>query len=527
MAVADSFTRDLAWAWLGDMELDDVLLGLSAAGIFGRPPAAIGFLANAAHCVDRAKDGPGLRASQMYHEKRAFMDAFFGGVFFAILDRLASAEGREWVSELDAAQLAGLGPACGMEDDVDGFLETLALVQAPVLHLLVSGPFLGRGKEIFDGLAKQLRAVGSGRPEQRLVIWMYAGRFNLTHSSDLDVSSLRDLVEKLSPRVQVVETTLKAKNWLCDPPRPFWGTSCPTAWTMDEARANMVGFDMSTDIQSINMFLENYSSAQEGSDRGRALRWLFENIAAQEQAENPGTSSLAKELLNDLEIRSLVTNLTKMVPPKSSSMAKVREALTVSQAELEESYARANALLEKDGRPAYLGMEPEQKQRLLEAAQGYAQLYSGSGHFLEAGCSEFFPPAKPFSGPRLDKRSILRCMARGELQGGATADLLVSLALVLHLDSLDSAASAAASTLGWGRLPPATRELFRLEPSTGSREIFSAGLTPDITMNKATKASLAPLVDAVVDAALRGSRLLRAGRQAGLLWGRRPHTCSI
>merc|ERR1719215_1581525 len=44
------------WAWLGDMEIDDMVLGLGAAGVFhGSPPLAIGFLVNAAHCAEKAK----------------------------------------------------------------------------------------------------------------------------------------------------------------------------------------------------------------------------------------------------------------------------------------------------------------------------------------------------------------------------------------------------------------------------------------------------------------------------------------
>eukprot|EP00971_Amphidinium_carterae_P051942 1022439-Amphidinium_carterae.1 len=56
------------WAWLGDMELDDTLLGLGAAGVFGKPPLAIGFVVNAVHCAEKGA-GPGsMKVSDMYED---------------------------------------------------------------------------------------------------------------------------------------------------------------------------------------------------------------------------------------------------------------------------------------------------------------------------------------------------------------------------------------------------------------------------------------------------------------------------
>merc|ERR1719231_1761606 len=74
---------------------------------------------------------------------------------------------------------------------------------------------------------------------------------------------------------------------------------------------------------------------------------------------------------------------------------------------------------------------------LIEAAKDYVNTWKGEGDFLESGCVEFFPPGKPTNGPRLDKRSILRAIANGTVQGGPTADTLIIAALVLALPSFD------------------------------------------------------------------------------------------
>ncbi|CAK0790403.1 unnamed protein product [Prorocentrum cordatum] len=595
----------VAWAWLGDMEMDDALLGIGAAGVFQPgPPLAIGFLVNAAHCADQ---GSPMGASAMYREKRAFLDALFCGSFHAVLDGYASAgPARGWVGGLAAEQLsAPLGAACGLQDGLQGFLGSLAAASPQQLHLLISGPLLGRGREIFQGLAESLLAeegVAQGRP--RVILWMYAGSFNLAHSSEEDRLALRRFAEEHASTVTVVETTLKSGAWLCHPSAPFWGDSCPTAWSVEAAQANPIGFDISTDIQSVNIFLEGYSSQQPGTSSGRGLRWLFGRLA-QDAADEGAAPENLRRLQQELEARSLVTNLMKMVNPDSSSfrggensmdiytfevprgflgsalgppwrrlrrpswcaprspgrgpitdsqeiradlrtfmfmqlllllyMGKVREAIAVSQGELEKSFGRAKELAEG---LTCTAPSAEALEAATVAAQAYAELYRGAlGDFVEAGCAEFFPPEKPYSGPRLDKRCILRCMARGQLQGGPTADLLVLLALLLHAGSVGGSGAGAdqgkdeACTMwsvlgaclpssrtqqgGARPLPAATADLFVLRPGSASSSAWTAVLRPGTAMDGALKRNLAPLVDRAIDAMVLGAALLRAGGASG------------
>lgn len=525
----------VAWAWLGDMEMDDALLGIGAAGVFQPgPPLAIGFLVNAAHCADQ---GSPMGASAMYREKRAFLDALFCGSFHAVLDGYASAgPARGWVGGLAAEQLsAPLGAACGLQDGLQGFLGSLAAASPQQLHLLISGPLLGRGREIFQGLAESLLAeegVAQGRP--RVILWMYAGSFNLAHSSEEDRLALRRFAEEHASTVTVVETTLKSGAWLCHPSAPFWGDSCPTAWSVEAAQANPIGFDISTDIQSVNIFLEGYSSQQPGTSSGRGLRWLFGRLA-QDAADEGAAPENLRRLQQELEARSLVTNLMKMVNPDSSSLGKVREAIAVSQGELEKSFGRAKELAEG---LTCTAPSAEALEAATVAAQAYAELYRGAlGDFVEAGCAEFFPPEKPYSGPRLDKRCILRCMARGQLQGGPTADLLVLLALLLHAGSVGGSGAGAdqgkdeACTMwsvlgaclpssrtqqgGARPLPAATADLFVLRPGSASSSAWTAVLRPGTAMDGALKRNLAPLVDRAIDAMVLGAALLRAGGASG------------
>lgn len=542
------------WAWLCDMELDDTVLGLGAAGIFPTAPLALGFLVNAAHCASKGTDGAAMHASDMYREKRDFLDVFFAGGFLAILDRYGSAgKARGWAGELGDDELAsGLGKACGLEDELVEWCDRVTKEKPSVLHLLLSGPLLGRGREICAALGDRVL----DQPEAKVVIWTYAGSFNLLHSSPDDKDSLKQLVDAFSPRVKVVETTLKAGSWLCSPPKPFWGDACPTAWTLEEAKSNPIGFNMSTDIQSLNMFLEEYCT-QSPTQEKRGLRWIFGRIAEerQESTEAPaGQAHLSvTQLLDQLEDRSLATNLTKMVPPSSSSMSKVREALSESaRRHLDGAFQKAKGLLESGTSLS--------RTELVKAAAEYAELYRGEhGDFEDAGCSHCFPPGQPFGGPRLDKRCILRCMAHGKLQGGATADLLVVLALLVHLAELDPSAAVVAPSppevseasgsrslattccsplqLLWHcgnaggkgspfcqRLPPSTRALFQLEPScegNSKDSVLAAQLAPGTEMSDATRAALAPLVDAAAAAIVFGAARIRGAALSGAVppWG--------
>jgi len=555
---------DSQWAWLGDMELDDTLLGLGAAGIFPTPPLAVGFLVNAAHCAEQSSgDSAVTKASEMYREKRVFLDTFFRGLFFAVLDRYAKAgKSRGWVGDLTAEELARLGVAYGLTDELSEWIERVVDAQPSVLHLLLSGPLIGRGREVCQALRERLL------DKTQIVFWTYAGSFNLTHSSEEDRQSLRDLFDS-SPRVSMVETTLKSGSWLCDPSRPFWGQACPTAWTLEEAKTNAVGYDMSTDIQSVNMFLEEYSSTTDGAPK-RGLRWIFQQIAEARghEASELGVSALGArttsvaQLLQELELRSLTTNLTAMVNPSSGSMGKVREALgAAEQAQLEAAHRKAVELLEAlPGRGGGSSSAPGASvQEATRAAQAYAELYRGQhGDFHEAGCVECFPKDKPYSGPRLDKRCILRCMAQGQLQGGPTADLLVVLALLLHLRSIDPAVAAAApsparsaagsaaevevppvccsllcasnvlagETSRMGQvplcrsLPSETEALFRLQPGSATLPYaLMTDLVPGTEMNEGAKRALAPLVDAAAIAAVFGARRLQATACSTAPWG--------
>lgn len=539
-----------AWAWLGDMELDDTLLGLGAAGIFASStPLAVGFLVNAAHCAEKGKDGS-LKATAMYHEKRAFLDAFFGGRFFPILDRWHSAgKGRGSTGELTAEDLGTLGKACGLEDELAAWISCVLSKPPEVLHLVLSGPLLGRGEEVCAALAQLLSspvsaAGGTVERSPRIVLWSYAGSFNLAHSSDADKASLKRLLQDNAPNVSSVETTLKSGAWLCEPPQPFWGSLCPTAWSLEQARTNAVGFDISTDIQSVNMFLEEYSSQPSMGPR-RGVKWIFEQIAETASKTQQGTSAV--DLLQELEVRSLETNLTKMVQPSSSSMGKVREALSKeAQESLEVAYKNAATLVEE----VRSSFSPDGLRKATAAAQEYAALYSGAdGRFLETGCTECFPKDKPYSGPRLDKRCIIRCMAQGKLQGGPTADVLIILALLLHLERLDEegvepkigSGAARAEGSGWcgmcsappaaqaargpngpnpcRRVPSSTRDLLQLEQSKTLAQAFVVVLAAaDLGMGEEAKNLLAPLVDEVIDSIVRGAKLLQKAGQSGA-WG--------
>lgn len=344
----------------------------------------------------------------------------------------------------------------------------------------------------------------------------------------------------------------------------FWGESCPTAWTMEAAKENPAAFDLSTDIQSVNMFFEQYTSQlhqkdpHEGPQRG--LKWIFEHIAEDRRAEGGPEDIEVTELLREMEIRSITTNLTRMVPPSSQSMEKVREALTsaqtspVSHGQLQYSYDRAFQALDqlkpqlcdkRDSRGQHSVMSPVHP---VDAAREYAQLYCGpSGVFREAGCTEFFPEEPPFCGPRLDKRSILMCMAKGSLQGGPTADVLVLLAMLLFLDQMDPNGAATArqktgchpahwctvlcsqpkdcaEALGHDMMPSATRELFRLvECRESCAGCFFVDMVPGHDMGgERTQAALTPLVDAAVAAIISGARRLYSTRKAPP-WGHLHH----
>eukprot|EP00405_Crypthecodinium_cohnii_P021725 CAMPEP_0206477838 /NCGR_PEP_ID=MMETSP0324_2-20121206/35672_1 /ASSEMBLY_ACC=CAM_ASM_000836 /TAXON_ID=2866 /ORGANISM="Crypthecodinium cohnii, Strain Seligo" /LENGTH=576 /DNA_ID=CAMNT_0053953981 /DNA_START=61 /DNA_END=1789 /DNA_ORIENTATION=+ len=536
------------WAWLGDMELDDTLLGIGAAALFPAPPVAIGFLVNAEHCADKVADAGKnmMKASSMYHEKRVFLETFFADSFFAVMDRFPKGgKGRGWVGELDLEALSALEDACKLRDALPAWLEKVAASKPSTLHLVLSGPLLGRGREIFEGLRNGLAET------TRVIIWTYAGSFNITHSSEEDIQSMRTFIES-SPNHRVVETTLKSGSWLCEKPRPFWSDACPPGWTLEEAKKNPVGFDMSTDIQSVNVFFQEYSSPSSASSTPpgskRGLKWILEQLS---EGDGEGSSRIAK-LLADLELRSLTTNLTKMVNPTSSSMLKVREALSEEkQQELEASFKKAVELVESLQSSSGSSSSSSTAAALdaaKEAAQRYAELYQGQhGDFLESGCTEYFPKEKPFSGPRLDKRCILRCMAKGQLQGGPTADVLIVLAMLLHLKSLDP--TAVSNAMSWGDeglpentpvcctlfstpaassgqvrkispsdqaplaqgLPADTSALFRLEKgSEKSPNALQTDLAPGIVMSERAKKALAPLVDAAAAAAVLGARRLQA-----------------
>lgn len=520
---------EAAWAWLGDMELDDVLLGLGAASILpGSSPLAIGFLVNAFHCAEK---GPStLTASEMYHEKRTFLDTFFGSTFFAVLDRYDSAgpKSRGWVGSLTAEQLGSLEDACGLTDEFQAWMDRVASARPKMLHLLISGPLLGRGEELCKALGERILSPRADGVLPEVVIWTYAGSFNLAHSSEQDFNCLKNLVANFSPRVSVVETTLKSGAWVGEP-RMFWNTACPTAWTVEDAKRNPVGFNMSTDIQGANSFFESYSSQLAGEPR-RGLKWIFEKIATgRMESGSPEGAEVVLKLLRELEVRSLTTNLTKMVGPDSSSMAKSREALSQSGGanaqQLEETYKRAVGLV--TALRDVSGNNQSAAAASVDAAKEYAQLYSGStGEFLEIGCTEYFPKGMPFCGPRLDKRSMIRCMAQGVLQGGPLADVLVLLALLLHLERLDPRATshrASAKSTPGESVPAETRKLFRLEESSLEGcppRCFSTDLAPGIEMGEQTRAGLAPLIDAAITAVISGAGRLHMAASAAP-WGTR------
>jgi len=151
---------------------------------------------------------------------------------------------------------------------------------------------------------------------------------------------------------------------------------------------------MSTNIQSLNIFLEEYCT-QSPTQAKRGLQWIFGRIA-EERQENTKAADNAhlsvKQLLEQLEDRSLATNLTKMVPPSTSSMSKVREAMSESaRQQLDGVFQKAKGLLESGS--------SQSRTELVKAAAEYAELYRGEhGDFEDAGCSHCFPPGQPFGG---------------------------------------------------------------------------------------------------------------------------------
>lgn len=510
---ADSEAGETAWAWLGDMEMDDTLLGLGAAGIFkAAAPRAIGFLVNFVHCAEKTSEGK-VRMSAMYSEKRTFLDTFFGGAFFAVLDRFSR-------DKVTADDLQALPVVCGLEDELEKWAAAVVAGRPlGTLHLLLSGPLLGRGEELCKFLDERLLVTAeAGFPEPRIVIWSYAGSFNIRNSSPADFAALQGLLDgPKAARVTFMETSLKPGSWVCKPPCCFWSTACRPDWSLEDAKNNLIGFDVSCDLDGVNSFLEEMSSRASGEVAAkRGLKWVFGQIVANLEAD---TSESAKQtvlqLLQELEMRSLVTDLKVMVPPGSSSMAMVREALPVEQAVLNEAHAAAMdaaaKLSTEDGFSAGAGLVDE----LRAAAKAYAELYRGvDGQFLEAGCTEFFPPGKPCNGPRTDKRCILRCMAEGRLQGGPTADILVVLALLLYIDAAERPA-------GHTPVPDGTKALFQLERSTGAGQAFSVCLLPSVKMDIATKLALQPLVDELLVVIVRGAVAL-LDSAAHATWGK-PH----
>lgn len=435
-----------------------------------------------------------------------------------------------------------------------------------MLHLVISGPMLGRGEE-FCRLFRERVLDASGDPTF-VVFWMYAGSFNLMHSSDKDLRCLRELVNQYAPRTRVVETSLKSGAWMGKAKDAciFWGLAFPSAWNVEQAKGNPMGFDVSTDIQSINMFLRSFSSQP-----GRGLKWIFQKIAEARIEDGPKACSKAdhiQKLLRDMEMRNLMTNLTITVPPTASSLAKVREALfasstvaagvgeadeSVTAARLDDRHRRALAAVDEVSKPGPEACADSLVAKALDAAQDYAKLYQGNqGRFLEAGCTEYFPKEKPTNGPRLDKRSILRSMAQKELHGGPTADVLVLFLLILFREEMERQVAVAVEAwtpedaeppvanalsqfsnvtstatvlrptfrgLPAAHLPEATRKLFQLVKNHRIKGSFYADLAQDVEMSEATKAALIPLVDAAVDSILVGARLLHTA-STDPSWGR-------
>jgi len=488
LPVANMFAKDTAvnsaWAWLGDMEVDDMLLGLGVAGVFKQTaPLAVGFLVNGAHSVEMDSVSRKLKATPMLKRKRRLLDTFFHGRFYAVLDRYAVGCTGCHTLELSPEELNAIGPTCGFEDELKDWLGCVVdgSMGLAVVNIIISGPLLGRGQEIFTALRNGVLATGPGTPSRKIVFWLYAGTFNLRHSSEADIEELGKLADDFNDAVTVVETTLKSGSWICRPAMPFWGSVCPTAWSVSDAKNNPVGFDVSTDIQSVNVFLERYSLSKKG------LTQIFKEAGA-------------NELLNELEWDSLVTNLT-MMAPTSASMAKLREHLGLSEEALAVAYERTAPFVDQDE-----GDIPGDLAALKAAARDYAELYAGpDGRFIEAGCQECFPVERPYGGPRLDKRCMLRCMAAGLHQGGPTADFLTVFALLLFATDVEAHDVHIA-------LPQSTRDLFKLEKTgpEGRGQAFTAVCRADLKMDDVTEGALAPLVDAGIAALLNGAAALKA-----------------
>jgi hypothetical protein len=504
------------WAWLGDMEMDDTVLGLGATGVFGSPPVALGFLINFAHCAKKDKDTGKITFNGLLREKRRFLEYFFGGkegvndkkepgggegFFFPIFDNHKRKCDNQPITAEDLQEFKDrchIGSECCIRD----FCEAIARHRAKVVHLLLSGPLLDNGKELQACLEEMVLPFC-----ERMILWSYAGSFNITNSSADDKAAIKGLLEN-NPKMQMIETTLKPSSWVCKPAYPFWSSACPVSWTEEEAKKNPVGYNMSCDVQGVNQLLE--LASWETADGGKVepnLPWLFGHIA---DGLDGGARDRMHKFAAESHFHALDTNLKKMVQPDAGPLVNVRDMLPATQEEINETWQKAI-----DVAKAGAGSPTESLPELVEAAKRYVELYRGDDDFLETGLVNYLPPGKPTNGPRLDKRSILRAIAKGSVQGGATADTLVILVLLLQLDKVDPSLPKISKPL-----PQETMELFQAQQCSEVENCCSVCLSPKIQhMDAAVLHALRALLEEMIAAIIRGARQLVTIDRAGCTWG--------
>jgi hypothetical protein len=207
---------------------------------------------------------------------------------------------------------------------------------------------------------------------------------------------------------------------------------------------------------------------------------------------------------------ALDTNLKKMVQPDAGPLVNVRDMLPATQEEINEKWQEAIEV----GK-AGAGSPTESLPELVEAAKRYVELYRGDDDFLETGLVNYLPPGKPTNGPRLDKRSILRAIAKGSVQGGATADTLVILVLLLQLEKVDPSLPKISK-----QLPQETMELFQAQQCSEVENCCSVCLSPKIQhMDAAVTNALRALLEEMIASIIRGARQLVAIDRADCIWG--------
>ena len=104
----------------------------------------------------------------------------------------------------------------------------------------------------------------------------------------------------------------------------------------------------------------------------------------------------------------------------------------------------------------------------------------------------------------------MRAVADGILQGGPTADIIVVLALLLHLSAFDPS-----QDMLYKPLPQATQSLFSSQKSFNSMKAFTVCLKPSIEqVDDGVRQALQLLLDELIEAIVCGALIPIANEHA-------------